>query len=106
MKNLLRNLFIAVFMTFFLSSCFNTRIMVGDITATAPVQEVNKEWNHHLIYGLVPLDNANMNVKDYLPEGTEAYVVRTNRNFLQYLVSGLTFGIYTPTQTKYYTPIK
>ena len=34
------------------------------------------------------------------------YVVKTNQSFLNMLVSGLTCGIYTATQTKYYIPLK
>lgn len=88
-----------------LSSCYNTRILVGNVQVKEPVVKVNREWNHHLIGGLVPLGNASMVAKDYLPEN-ENYVVKTNMSFLNMLVAGITFGIYTPTQTTYYIPLK
>jgi hypothetical protein len=78
---------------------------VGDVSPTEPVKEVNKEWNHHFIFGLVPGGNATMVAADYLPSGTENYVVKTNQSFLNGLVGSLTFGIYTPTQTKFYVPM-
>jgi Bor protein len=106
MRNSIKTLIAGVIITLSLSSCFNSRIMVGDITATQPLKEVNKAWNHHLIFGLVPLSNTNMNVKEFLPEGQSDYLVKTNRNFVNYIVGAITFGIYTPTQTKFYIPMK
>lgn len=88
-----------------LSSCYNTRILVGDVKHKDPVVKINSEWNHHLIGGLVPLGNATMNAEEYLA-GHKNYVVKTNMNFLNMLVSGITFGIYTPTNTVYYVPLK
>ena len=88
-----------------LTSCFNTRILVGNVEPTEPLVEVNKEWNHGIIFGLVPLQNATMKASQYV-DNADNYVVKTNQSFLNMLVSGLTFGIYTPTQTKYYIPLK
>ena len=85
-------------------SCYNTRMIVGNISPTDPVIKVNTVWNHHLIYGLVPLDNATMKTQEYI-ENQPNYVVRTYTSFLNALVSGLTWGIYTPTSTAYYLPI-
>ncbi len=88
-----------------LSSCFNTRVLVGDVKPTEPVVEINKVWNHHLIYGLVPLGNATMSAADYVGQRPN-YVIKTNQSFLNQLVTGITFGIYTPSQTIYYMPVK
>ena len=88
-----------------LSSCYNTKILVGDVQPKEPLVKVNSEWNHHLIFGLVPLDNATMVAKDYL-SGQENYVVKTNESFLNMFVSWLTCCIYTPTQTVYYVPLR
>lgn len=101
MKKLLLVAVVAISM----SSCFNTRILVGNVTPNEPVVEVNRVWNHHLLYGLIPLKNASMEQKEYLPN-RENYVVKTNLNFLNQLVSCLTFGIYTPSNTVYYIPLK
>lgn len=88
-----------------LSSCYNTRMLVGDVNRNEPLVEVNKVWNHGLIYGLVPLDNATMKVEEYTNNAPN-YVIKTNQSFLNMLVSGITFGIYTPTQTTYYLPVR
>jgi hypothetical protein len=88
-----------------LASCYNTRVLVGNVKPKEPVVEVNKEWNHHLICGLVPLDNATMDASEYV-NGAENYIVKTNHSFLNMLVGCITGGIYTPTQTKYYLPLK
>jgi hypothetical protein len=45
-----------------------------------------------------------MNPSEYVG-GKSDYVVRTNMNFWNSIVGGLTVGIYTPTQTTYYLPI-
>lgn len=86
-------------------SCYNTRILVGDVKPKDPVVKINSEWNHHLIAGLVPLGNATMNPEEYVA-GYKNYVIKTNMNFLNFFVSGVTFGIYTPTHTVYYIPLK
>lgn len=101
----MKKMLFAVLTVACLSSCYNTRILVGDVQLKEPVVKVNSEWNHHLIGGLVPLGNASMVAKDYLA-GHENYVVKTNMSFLNMLVAGITFGIYTPTQTVYYIPLK
>lgn len=88
-----------------LSSCYNTRILVGNVDPKEPVIEVQKEWNHHLFYGLLPLNNATMKASEYVG-GKTNYVVKTNQSFLNMLVGSLTWGIYTPTQTIYYIPVK
>lgn len=88
-----------------LSSCYNTRIIVGNVKPNEPLIKVSTEWNHHLIYGLVPLDNATMIAEDYVGPYSN-YVVRTYTSFLNGLVSGITWGIYTPTQTAYYIPLR
>lgn len=55
-----------------LASCYNTRVLVGNVKPKEPVVEVNKEWNHHLICGLVPLDNATMDASEYV-NGADSY---------------------------------
>ena len=89
-----------------LSSCYNTRVLVGNVKPNEPMVEINKEWNHHLIYGLVPIGNAKVQeASEYVGDHTD-YMIKTNRSFLNYLVGGLTGEIYSPTQTKYYIPLR
>lgn len=77
----------------------------GNVEKSEPLIEVSREWNHQLIYGLVPLNNATMKATEYVGD-RENYVVRTYSSFLNGLVGSLTFGIYTPTSTVYYVPLK
>lgn len=88
-----------------LSSCYNTKILVGDVQPKEPLVKVNSEWNHHLLGGLVPLNNATMVARDYL-SGRENYVVKTNQSFLNLFVSWLSCYIYCPSQTVYYVPLR
>ena len=88
-----------------LTSCYNTKIACGNITTKTPVVKVNSEWNHHFLYGLIPGKNANMEAKEFV-EDSENYVIKTNQSFVNGLISCLTFGIYTPSTTTYYLPLK
>ena len=88
-----------------LTSSYNTKVVCGDITTKTPVVKVNSEWNHHLIYGLVPLKNAKMEAKEYVGE-KKNYVIKTNQTFVNMLVNAITLGLYTPTTTTYYLPIE
>lgn len=88
-----------------LTSCYNTKVACGDISVKTPVVKVNSEWNHHFLYGLIPGNNADMEAEKYV-EKSENYVVKTNMSFVNGLVGCLTLGIYTPTTTTYYIPLK
>lgn len=101
MKKILILLFSVVAMT----SCYNTRLYVGNVTKEEPLVEVNKEWNSQFIAGLVTTRSAKMNPADYVNNAPN-YVVKTNQTFLTGLVGAVTLGIYTPTQTKFYIPLK
>ena len=39
-------------------------------------------------------------------DGADSFVVQTSTGFLNGLVGGVTGGIYTPTQTKFYLPVE
>lgn len=101
----MKKIFFGLTLTLAFTSCYNTRILVGNVKPKEPLVEVNSEWNHHLIYGLVPLGNTTMVAADYVNNKPD-YVVKTYTSFLSGLLSGITFGIYTPTQTKYYIPLR
>ncbi|HCO68722.1 MAG TPA: hypothetical protein DIT04_13335 [Dysgonomonas sp.] len=89
----------------FLSSCYNTRIAVGDVSPTHPMVEVNSHRNDFLLWGLVPLNNASKQASEFIGD-RENYVIRTNQSFINGLLSSITFGIYTPTTTTYYLPVE
>ena len=101
----MKKIFLLVVCAISMCSCYNTRILVGDVKPKDPIVKINSEWNHHLIGGLIPVGNAKMIAEEYLA-GHKNYVIKTNMNFLNMLVGGITFGIYTPTNTVYYIPLK
>ncbi len=101
MKKTIFSAFVILLASILLSSCYTTSLYIGDVKPNEPLVKVNKVWNHHLIAGLVPLENTKMKTEEFVA-GRPNYVVKTNTSFLNALVSGITYGIYTPTQTTYY----
>lgn len=101
----MKKILILAFCVFAMSSCYNTRLYVGSVTTTEPLVEINKKWNDQFLVGLVTTNNAKMNPAEYVNNAPN-YVVKTNQTFLTGLVGTVTFGIYTPTQTKFYVPLK
>lgn len=78
------------------SSCYQQRIIVG--TGPQGNQEETK-WNHYFIFGLAPGELAN--VKEMAGDA-ENYEIWNRHSFVNGLIQGLTFGIYTPTTTTVY----
>lgn len=97
---------IALFgVTLSMTSCFSTRILYGDVKPNEPLVQVNKEWNHYLIGGLVPVGKNKLEASEYV-NNAENFVVKTNQSFINMLVAGITCGIYAPSQTKFYLPLR
>lgn len=88
-----------------LTSCYNTRVYVGNVQSKEPLIKINKRWNSHFIVGLVPLRDAKMKPEQYVDSAAN-YVIKTNTSFVNGLVGFVTCGIYTPTQTTYYIPLR
>lgn len=83
---------------FSLSSCYCDKVSVGNVSPGEELVHVKSVQNAHVIGGaIVTHDKASNYVGD-----TKDYVVETKMTFGNMLLSGLTFGIYTPTTTKYY----
>lgn len=76
-----------------LSSCYTYTTVVGK--GAQGNQEV-KKWNHYVVFGLAPVGVSD--AKE-MAEGTQDYTVTTKHSFITGLVSGSTFGLYTPTTT-------
>lgn len=76
-----------------LTSCYSYTSVVGK--GAQGNQETTK-WNHYVVYGLAPVGVSD---SKQMSEGAENYTVHTRQTFVNGLVSGLTFGIYTPTTT-------
>ncbi len=97
MKNFLI-LFFGLVSLFVLSSCYCDKIYVGDVNENDEVVHVASVRNTHFIEGAIVKKH---NVKDYIGD-TKDYVIANKHTFGDLFISGLTFGIYTPTTTKYY----
>lgn len=85
-KTLVPGLFIALII---FQGCFNATIDTGKTPSTVVIQE---KWASGWIYGLVPPKTVETMSKCSNGVAT----VSTKLSFLNQLVSGLTFGIYTP----------
>lgn len=75
------------------SSCYTYTSVVGK--GAQGSQSVTK-WNHYVVYGLAPVGVSDSKA---MADGATDYTVTTKQSFVNGLVSGLTFGIYTPTVT-------
>jgi len=89
----LKHLFLILGASFLLTSCFTHTYNVGR-GAQSGVSVT--ERNHYLIGGLVPLATSD---PAQMAEGAQDFNVRTRLSFVDGLLSGLTFGIWTPTTT-------
>lgn len=75
------------------TSCYTYTSVVGE--GAKGNQEVTK-WNHYVIYGLAPVGVSDSKA---MAGGATDYTVTTSQSFVNGLISGLTFGLYTPTTT-------
>jgi hypothetical protein len=95
MKTLKSTLIVVCFVIFF-SSCYQQRIIVG--SGPQGKSEVT-EWNHYLIFGLAPVNVADVKV---MAGDAENYEIWNRHSFVNGLIQAVTFGIYTPTMTTVY----
>ena len=87
-----------------MSSCYNTKVFVGDVNLEDPTVKVNSVMNHHLLYGLIPVSKTELKADKYVGH-RKNYVVKNNMSFVDGLLSVITFGIYTPMTTTFYVPL-
>lgn len=80
-----------------MSSCLCDKIAVGDITPNDELVHVKSTHNVHIIGLMVSKDKAKASVPD-----TKDYVIETKQTFWDAVATGATFGIFSPTTTKYY----
>ena len=102
----MKKVFVGICMTcavMMLESCYSSTVCVGNMRPETPSIKVNTKHNSHFINGLIGEGNAR--AKDYV-EGAKDYKVTHQITFVDGLLSFITFGIYTPSTTKFYVPIK
>ncbi len=76
-----------------LTSCYTYTSVVGE---GAQGNSDTTKWNHYVIAGLAPV---NVSDSKEMADGAKNYTVKTRQTFINGLISGVTFGIYTPTTT-------
>lgn len=76
-----------------LTSCYSYNSVVGE---GAQANNKTTKWNHYLLFGLAPVSVSD---SKEMAKGSESYDIRTRQTFVNGLVSGITFGLYTPTTT-------
>jgi hypothetical protein len=73
-----------------LTGCYKVQVVASP---TAVGGEAKASWQNFFVFGLV--GNARIDVREFCGGG-EAATVETGATFVNGLVSGLTFGLYTP----------
>lgn len=86
-----------------MASCYTSNVYVGKMKPNTPAVKVSTKHNSHFIGGLI--GQGNVKGKDYV-DGAKDYMVKHQITFLDYVLSGITMGIYTPSTTKFYVPAK
>ena len=92
-KRSVKMLTIVLASSMLLTSCYSYTSVVGE---GAQGSNETTEWNHYVIFGLAPVGVSDSKV---MADGAEDYTIHTRQSFVNGLITGLTFGIYTPTMT-------
>ena len=92
-KNSMKMMAILFASSMLLTSCYSYTSVVGE---GAQGNSQTTKWNHYVVYGLAPVGVSD---SKQMANGAENYTVHTRQSFVNGLVSGLTFGLYTPTTT-------
>ncbi len=103
----MKRFFTLALMAMIMTSCYSTRIMIGDVQPNEPTIKVNSKMNHYLIAGLAPVGNTHISseeAKEYVGNA-ENYVIKNSITFVDGLISFITWGIYTPTHLEFYVPM-
>ncbi|MBQ5983123.1 MAG: Bor protein [Prevotella sp.] len=84
-----------------LTSCYNVTTCVN-MGMDEPAVMVNTVHNNHFVYGLV--GHQKIDAKQYTTD--TRYKIKNYQSFVDGLLSTITFGIYTPSTTEFYQPVK
>lgn len=82
-----------------LQSCYSSSVYVGKLHPQEEVTCVGTSHNAHFFGGLI--GSKKIRAKNYV-DNLQDYKVKTYHSFWDYILSGITFNIYTPTTTKFY----
>ncbi len=89
----IRNIILVIGIAIVMTSCYTYTFNVGEGAQTG-VTVTQK--NHYVIYGLAAINVSN---PQEMAGGADHYTVTIEHTFIDGLLNGLTFGIYTPTTT-------
>ncbi|MCB2209007.1 MAG: Bor family protein [Bacteroidetes bacterium] len=78
-----------------LTSCYSYKSVVGD-GANDQSKVKTTEWNHYMLYGLIPLKVSDSKV---MANEATNYTVHTRQSVFNGIITGVTLGIYSPTVT-------
>ncbi|TQD38641.1 Bor family protein [Haloflavibacter putidus] len=92
-KKSMKTLAIVFASSMLLTSCYSYTTVVGE---GAQGSNETTQWNHYVVYGLAPVGVSD---SKEMAGGAENYTVHTRHSFVNGLIAGITFGIYTPTVT-------
>lgn len=87
-----------------LTSCYTSKVYVGKVTPKEPLVEVASKMNHIFLFGLIPGKSTVLAVDKVADQ--KDYMIKNQWRFVDGFLSVITFGIYTPTITKFYVPLK
>ena len=93
MKKVIKMLVAIIALPVLLSSCYSYTTVVGK---GAQGTAATSKWNNYVVGGLVPVGVSDPKA---MAGGAQDYTVFTRHSFVNLLVSGVTFGIFTPTTT-------
>lgn len=98
MKNIFK--FIVIFLIVLsFSSCYCDKTYVGNVNNTESLVHVASVRNEHVLGGLIVTHNQ----KSFsIPDSIKDYVIERKFTLGDLLASTITFGLYTPTTTKFY----
>lgn len=95
-----KTLAIAAVSCMFLSSCYCDKISVGNVRPGDELVHVSSVRNTHVLGGLI----VNHDKVENQMQGINDYVIENKQTIGDLIVGCITFGIYTPSTTKYYVP--
>lgn len=94
-KRTLKTVIVIFSLSILLSSCYSYKSVVGQGAKVEQKEKVT-EWNHYMLYGLVPLKVSDSKV---MANNASDYTVHTRQSVINGIITGVTLGIYSPTVT-------
>lgn len=98
----MKKLLFAIMLLISFTSCYTTKTLHGNINEYTTVKEVSSKRNNILFWGLYNNDSG-IRAKSVIHNDIN-YMVKTQFSPVDYLLTIITLGIYSPNTTKIYLP--